>query len=78
MIAAPAPACSGARSVTAALTEDQQAEQDEDGHDQDCGQDQLRTGVGKKLTDLLLPIEQLGAIHRGGGHQVQGAEYLPS
>ena len=56
MIAAPAPACSGARSVTAALTEDQQAEQDEDGHDQDCGQDQLRTGVGKKLTDLLLPI----------------------
>ena len=33
MIAAPAPACSGARSVTAALTEDQQAEQDEDGHD---------------------------------------------
>ena len=30
MIAAPAPACSGARSVTAALTEDQQAEQDEE------------------------------------------------
>ena len=63
--------------VAPPLAEDGQPQNDQNHQDQYQAQRQLHPGLLEKGDELGFLVQQFGALHRGDGHQVQGAVDLP-